>query len=149
VVRKDKLFEKILVAVDGSKQASSAAQLAARLAKEQGGELVVLHVVDRMVIEELGKFMGHTPKALEEELKEQAWALLRSTEILLKKYGVPLRLVLEEGIPHQQILDTAKEEKVDLIVMGRLGKRGVKKVLMGSAVFRVLEFSTTPVLVVD
>lgn len=149
MVKKGKLFEKILVAVDGSKQASNAAQLAARLAKDQGGELVVLHVVDRMVIEELEKFMGHTPNALEKELEEQSWALLHSTEILLKKYGVPLRLVLKEGTPYQQILDTAEEEKVDLIVMGRLGKRGLKKVLMGSAVFRVLEFSTIPVLVVD
>ena len=149
MVRKGKPFEKILVAVDGSKQASNAAQLAARLAKDQGGELVVLHVVDRMVIEEMEKLTGQTPKALEKELEEQAWALLHSTEILLKNYGVPLRLVLKQGMPYQQILNTAEEEKVDLIVMGRLGKRGLKKVLMGSAVFRVLEFSTTPVLVVD
>jgi len=149
VVRKGKPFEKILVAVDGSKQSSNAAQLAARLAETQGGELVVLHVMDRMVIEEMEKLMGQTPKALERELEEQAWALLHSTEILLKGYGVPLKLVLKEGTPYQQIIKTAEEEKVDLIVMGKLGERGLKKVLMGSAVFRVMEFSSIPVLVVS
>jgi len=148
-VRKEQLFKKILVAVDGSKGALNAAQMAARLAKNEEAELLVLHVVDKAVLEEMEKFMGQAPQVLEKEIEEQAWALLHSTEIMLKEYGVPLRLFLKEGTPYQEIIDTAEREGVDLIVLGKLGKRGERKILMGSSVFRVMEFSTIPVLVVD
>lgn len=148
-MRKEQLFKKILVAVDGSKGALNAAQMAARLAKNEEAELLVLHVVDKAVLEEMEKFMGQAPQVLEKEIEEQAWALLHSTEIMLKEYGVPLRLFLKEGTPYQEIIDTAEREGVDLIVLGKLGKRGERKILMGSSVFRVMEFSTIPVLVVD
>ncbi len=149
MVGKEQVFKKILVAVDGSKGALNAAQLAARLAKNEGAELLVLHVVDKAVLEEMEKFMGQPPQALEKEIEEQAWALLHSTEILLKEYRVPVRLFLKEGTPYQEIINTAEKEGVDLIVLGKLGKRGERKILMGSSVFRVMEFSTIPVLVVD
>jgi len=148
-VGEEQVFKKILVAVDGSKGALNAAQLAARLARNEGSELLVLHVLDKLVLEELEKFMGRAPDALAKELQEQGWALLHSTEIMLRKYEVPVKLLLREGVPYQEIINTAGEEGVDLIVMGRLGKRGVKKILMGSSVFRVMEFSNIPVLVVD
>ncbi len=147
--RKGKLFKKILVAVDGSEQANKAAHMAARLASDQGAELILLHVVDKLVIDELKRFVSKAPDALEKELEEQAWALLHSTEILLQKYRVPVKLILKEGIPYQQIIEATNEEGVDLIIMGKIGKRGVKKLLMGSAAFRVLEFTTVPVLVVE
>ncbi|RLD93921.1 MAG: universal stress protein, partial [Aquificota bacterium] len=54
---KEQVFKKILVAVDGSKGALNAAQLAARLARNEGSELLVLHVLDKLVLEELEKFM--------------------------------------------------------------------------------------------
>ena len=82
-------------------------------------------------------------------MEEQAWALLHSTEIMLKEYRVPVKLLLKEGTPYQEIIGTAEEEGVDLIVLGKLGKRGERKILMGSSVLRVMEFSTLPVLVVD
>ncbi len=148
-MRKEQVFKKILVAVDGSKGALNAAQMAARLARNEGGELLVLHVLDKAVLAEMEKFMGEAPQALEKEMEEQGWALLHSTEIMLKKYGVPVRLVLKEGTPYQEIIDTAEKEGVDLIVMGKLGKRGERKILMGSSVFRVMEFSNIPVLIVD
>ena len=55
MVGKEQVFKKILVAVDGSKGALNAAQLAARLAKNEGAELLVLHVVDKAVLEEMEK----------------------------------------------------------------------------------------------
>lgn len=143
------VFKKILVAVDGSTGALNAAQLAAKLARNEGSELLVLHVLDKAVVEEMERFMGETPEALEKEIEEQGWALLHSTEIMLKKYEVPVRLLLKEGTPYQEIINTAEKEGVGLIVLGKLGKRGERRILMGSSVFRVMEFSTIPVMVVD
>lgn len=148
-MRRERVFKKILVAVDGSKGALNAAQLAAKLAKNEGAEILVLHVVDKAIIQEMEKLMGQPPQALEKEMEEQAWALLHSTEIMLKEYRVPVKLLFKEGTPYQEIIGTAEEEGVDLIVLGKLGKRGERKILMGSSVLRVMEFSTLPVLVVD
>ncbi len=142
-------FKKILLSVDGSKQSMHAAEKAAHLAKTQDGELVILHVIDELTLSELEKLMGSTSNNLLKELEDQGWALLRSTEIMLKKFGVPIKTIIKKGIPHQEILDTASSEGADLIVLGKLGKRGVTKVLLGSAVLRVLEFSKVPVMVVD
>jgi len=142
-------FQKILLSVDGSKQSLHAAERAAHLAKTQSGELTIPHVIDELTLKELEKLMGSTFHNLLNELEEQGWALLRSTEIMLKKFNVPMKTIIRKGIPHQEILDAASSEEADLIVLGKLGKRGVSKVLLGSTVLRVLKFSRIPVMVVD
>ena len=52
------------------------------------------------------------------------------------------------GIPFQEILDTAKTQQVDLIIMGTQGRTGLQHVLMGSVAEKVVRLAPCPVLVV-
>ncbi len=63
------------------------------------------------------------------------------------KQPVSLREV-REGEPYQEIVALADEIGVDLIVMGHVGRRGPRRILIGSVTERVIEFAHCPVLVV-
>ena len=52
------------------------------------------------------------------------------------------------GVPFQEILDTAKTQQVDLIIMGTQGRTGLQHVLMGSVAEKVVRLAPCPVLVV-
>ena len=56
--------------------------------------------------------------------------------------------LIAEGDPCAVICDTAGAQDVDLIVMGKIGRRGARRILMGSVTRRVIESSDRPVLVV-
>ena len=58
-------------------------------------------------------------------------------------------ITIKEGIPHEVIIDEAVSWGADLIVMGKLGKRGVSRILLGSVAERVIEFADLPVLLVN
>ncbi len=62
--------------------------------------------------------------------------------------GVPVETMVKSGAPANMIVDLARTEGVDLIVMGSHGESGVTKLLIGSVVQKVLYWATCPVLVV-
>jgi nucleotide-binding universal stress UspA family protein len=68
-------------------------------------------------------------------------------EIAIRK-GVRLSGEVRVGIPHRALLALATEYGIDLIVMGTVGRKGPRRVLIGSVTERVIEQSSVPVLVV-
>jgi nucleotide-binding universal stress UspA family protein len=58
------------------------------------------------------------------------------------------QVIIREGVPHEVILEEASSWGADLIVMGKLGRRGIAHILLGSVAERVIEFSEIPVLIV-
>ncbi len=143
------MFEKILVPVDGSRYSLNAVCMAARLAKMHGSELMIVHVIDESLLDQLARFSEKNREAVREELRSSAQGFLSDMRCEASKELVATTEVqIKEGIPHEVILEEAAVWGADLIVMGKLGRRGIAHILLGSVAERVIEFSEIPVLVV-
>ena len=119
------LFKKILVPVDGSRHALDAVHLAARLARALGAELILVHVVDDLLVEQLTRFSEKDREAVRDELKGSAQGFLEDMRReASKELAAPVEVRIGKGIPHEYILKEASTKGVDLIVMGKLGRRG-------------------------
>ena len=140
---------RILVPVDGSEYSRSATEHAAQLAAAAGAELLLLHVVDEQVIEDLAQHDNlERGRRVRDELCDNGQRYLRDAARAADDRGVAHREILAEGDPCAVICDTAGSQDVDLIVMGKIGRRGARRILMGSVTRRVIESTDTPVLVV-
>ena len=62
--------------------------------------------------------------------------------------NITLKTELKVGNPSETILETIKEENIDLVIMGNSGKHGLDRFLLGSVAEKVLRSATCPVLVV-
>lgn len=142
------LFKRILVPVDGSRYSLDAVRLGGKIAKFHGAELKLFHVIDVLVVDQLERFSKEGRASIRKELKHQAHGFLRDMEREMQKETVHSELLIEEGVPHEAILEEAASWGADLIVMGKLGRRGISHIVLGSVTERVIEFSDVPVLVV-
>lgn len=66
----------------------------------------------------------------------------------LTKSGIPFRTVIKSGVPHEEIMDSAIEEKADLVITGR-GKSAENEYSLSRTVFKLIRQSTVPVMSVD
>jgi nucleotide-binding universal stress UspA family protein len=132
----------ILHPTDFSPHSVVAFRLASTLARDHGANLVILHVVQ----EPLALYAeGAIPDPVEDHLDEIREQLLR---IQPPVQDVSVAHRIEQGNPAQEILQVAQMLPADLIVMGTHGRRGLRRLLMGSVAEYVLERSTCPVLTV-
>lgn len=135
--------------MDGSSYAQKALQHALDITKRYGSELVLVHVVTRRVYaitpSEAGILAG---TAIVRDLEEEGKEILRKSGEAAKAQGVEARTRLLEGVPAEEILKAATDEKVDLIVMGSRGLSGVKAFLLGSVSDKVSHHAKCPILIV-
>ncbi len=141
-------FKRILVPVDGSRYSLDAVCLASRMARFHDSELMILHVVDESLLDQLARFAEKNREAVRDELRKSARGVLEDMQRQASQESVSSEILIKEGVPHEIILREAAAWGADLIVMGKLGRRGVAKILLGSVAERVIEFSDIPVLVV-
>jgi nucleotide-binding universal stress UspA family protein len=134
------MFGTILLAVDGSKPTEKAVELAARIAKADGDEIVVVHVTERP------PHRGFPPRATSRGTEGRSsspsstprtWRLRARVDLRHTMYGSAARL----------ILDAAKEHGAGLIVMGSRGHSDLAALLLGSVAHKVLHLSACPVLI--
>lgn len=143
------LFKKILVPVDGSRHSLNAVCMAARIAKVHGSELRLVHVVDELLLGQLARFSDKKRESIREELRNTARAFLDDMRCeASRELAATCEVLIREGVPHEIILEEATNWGADLIVMGKVGQRGVSHILLGSVAERVIEFSDVPVMVV-
>ena len=142
-------IDRILVPVDGSEFSRYAAEHAVRVAQEYGAEVVFLHVVDDQIVGQLAHWEPHDgePHA-RERLVEQGQIYLRDVARLAEGHGVTHREIIAEGDPCAVICDNATQFGVGLIVMGKIGRRGLRRILVGSITRRVIESTELPILIV-
>lgn len=146
MVKTDKLFTRILVPVDGSKFSLQAVRLATRLARYCNSNLLLLHVLDATVVEQLQRFSDKSHDAVRADMEKSAEGFLRDMSLEASQLNIDVTVLLKEGMPHEVILREADHWDADLIVMGKLGKRGVSRILLGSVAERVIEFTKLPVM---
>ena len=147
------MFKHILLPTDGSKLSDRAVQRGIAFAKEVDARITVVHVVPefQMIVEE-GFVSPMTPelkKRFEREALAHAGKLLAKVEKAAKAGGVKCETVaVVSDLPYQQIIETARRKKCDLIMMASHGRRGLSGLLLGSETAKVLTHSKIPVLVV-
>ena len=131
----------ILHPTDFSEPSRFAFQLACSLARDYDAELIICHVIQPLIPLFGEGLIPPIPEGYEEEMGE---ALLR----LQPPDGIQAVHLLESGPPVEEILRVAKESRVNLIVMGTHGRRGLRRVLLGSVAEQVLRDACCPVLTV-
>jgi nucleotide-binding universal stress UspA family protein len=142
-------MRRILVAVDGSECSQDAAAYAIHLAQSQGADVIFLYVVDNQLMDELGQRRAALDEDhARERLREQGRMCLQSMVRLAEECAVPHTEALAEGDPGALICETAAAQNADAIVVGKIGRRGARRILMGSITRRVIESTDRPVIVV-
>ena len=145
------MYEKILVATDGSTLSKKAVSSAVALAALTGASLVALKVVPRypqsyfegglaLQAAEVGR--------IEKQWADEGKAVVDEVKKMAELQGVKTRaLTLKSDIVSDAIISAARKHKCDLIVMASHGRKGVKRLLLGSETHQVLTHSHIPVLV--
>jgi nucleotide-binding universal stress UspA family protein len=124
------------------------------LAKPLGAEIIAIHVIDKPAIvpapDAYGNYMGDQIQATEEEeLRKQADELLSEAELLGDKEEVKVnKVIIVAPSSAAAIIDYAKKNNVDLIVVGTKGMTGLKHFLLGSVANNIISHAHCPVLAV-
>lgn len=138
------VYENVLVPTDGSDNAERGIAHAIDLAAETGAHLHVLFVVDETVY---GSDTGLSSyEAYIEKVADDAEDLVESVVEEATERGVESTTSVLRGTPHEEILDYAEAQSVDLIVMGKRGATGGTVPHVGSVTDRVLRGATVPVM---
>jgi nucleotide-binding universal stress UspA family protein len=145
------MYKRILVATDGSKLSNLAVSSGIDLAKLTGADMVIMKVVPRYP---KSYFEGSVPLSMEELARvEKTWhdegqAVVDAVRDKAAKEGVKAKgVTVKSDLVAEAIIATAKKHKADLIVMASHGRRGLKRLLLGSETQQVLTHSHIPVLV--
>jgi len=158
--------QNILVPIDYSGDSQGALQWGASLAEKYGAKLLLLHVIPKAVEEvfrEGGAFVSSTSSFHEVrapgaqsfrrhpiiiDLVDKAHTELHDFADKHLKDIVPVQVKVAVGRPAEEILRVAREEKVDLIVMGTHGRTGLRHLLLGSVAEAVTRHAPCPVFTV-
>jgi nucleotide-binding universal stress UspA family protein len=141
---------KILLATDGSEEATLAARTAADMAQQTGSELHVVYV--GLSLEYVGMGppeIGDIPAPTQEQLSAESRQLLDAeVEQVKAQGGTVAQAHLEVGEPAREIVALAEEIGAGLVVIGSRGRGGIRRALMGSVSDSVVRHAHCPVLVV-
>ena len=149
-------MKKILIAIDYDPSAEKVAEAGYAMGMAMAAEIILLHVIaepsyySSMEFSPIMGFTGfadpHIPEMVETELKKEALRFLDQSKEHLG--AGPVRTMVVEGAFAETILKVAKDEAVDILVMGRHSRRGLGKLLIGSVTEKVLHHSNLPLYII-
>jgi nucleotide-binding universal stress UspA family protein len=99
------------------------------------------------LVQEGYELLDEKREALIKELADNGRRYLDYLAKLAQRRGLAAEKVLREGTPHIEIVNEARKQTADLIVMGQVGRRGPRRILIGSVAERVIEYAECPVLI--
>jgi nucleotide-binding universal stress UspA family protein len=137
------MYDNILVAFDDSEFSKAALSAASDWIWRNGGALFLVHAV--YLNEE--EFMS-APEQREKRFQFGTEICYRTKESISSRLGKEVESLICEGEPYEVIADIARQRKADLIAIGTHGRKGLKKLFMGSVTSRVIVLSPCDVLVV-
>ena len=151
-------IQHILTPLDFSSPSLDAIEYAIQVARQFGARMTLLHVLEPMYYDgEAGLRSMDLLRSVEREVQSaeqrwQQWAYwrpqLEKLTGLVESIGMPARSIVAGGVPADSIVQCAKEQDCDLIVMGTHGRRGLSRLRFGSVAESVLRQSPYPVLTV-
>ena len=145
------MYKRIMVATDGSHLSQKAVDSAIQMAVQFKAELLAVNVVPHYIqtyFEGSFAVSDVDSKKIEEQWVQTAQKVLDKVEVQAKAKGVVTgtKVVKSDDIAHG-LMDQANHYKADLIVMASHGRKGIKRLLLGSETLAVLTHVKIPVLV--
>jgi len=150
------MFKRIIVGIDGSPASISASELAFKLGKFWDVPVLGMYIVDVRLMEEsfladLAGVLGFTyyegiSSKVKDFLESQGSAILDEFSARGRERGVRVSVMQTVGVPYKDI--TGQGERDDLIVVGRVGRKPLKGIMIGSNAEKVARHSRSPVLIV-
>jgi nucleotide-binding universal stress UspA family protein len=141
-------IKSILFPTDFSEGSAQALQYAVDLSKRYGARLYVVHVIYD-IAKATGWYVPHVSmdemyKDIQEGAKKELERF--GVEELAGVKNVERRVIT--GVPHEEIINFVGANKIDLIIMGTHGRKGIDKILFGSTAAQVVRHAPCPVLTV-
>ncbi|MFC6758084.1 MULTISPECIES: universal stress protein [Haloarcula] len=139
------MYDRILVATDGSDNAQRATGQALDLARQSGAELHAVYVIetrtgyDNAIVD---------PDTVRQNLRSDGEAAL-TTIASEGEPDISVVTSIREGVPHEELLAYSDERGIDLVVMGAKGLSAFKTILLGSTTEALLRADQVPILVVN
>jgi nucleotide-binding universal stress UspA family protein len=152
------MFAKILVPLDGSELSEKALAMAQTLASAADTSIHLMQVISLRPELDARRGSGGESITVLEMAQDAARRLievqtvrgkeyLESRAVQLQNAGINVITVIREGAADENIVEYAKEQEIDLIVMSTHGRSGFKRFIVGSVTDRVIRAGETPVLV--
>jgi nucleotide-binding universal stress UspA family protein len=143
------MYKRILVPTDGSDITAKAIDMAIGLAKALGAQLYTISVKEPFPYSAISEMQPTPPQEFFDAQERIATTRLKAVQEACDAAGIGVQAHSVEALhPWEAIIDHAKREGCDLVVMASHGRRGVASLLLGSETQKVLTHTTVPVLVV-
>ncbi|MCB2187014.1 MAG: universal stress protein [Deltaproteobacteria bacterium] len=144
-------IKQVLAALDLSHYSELTFLHALTLAEALKAELVLLNVINTRPLESIDRLsaLGYDldrERYLSQLRTERQEVFEREYLARAKARGVPARLMFRQGLPWEQIVKAAREEKATLLVMGAKGRSALEHVLFGTAAEKVFRHAPCPVV---
>ena len=145
------MYSRILVPVDGSEASFGALNEAVQLAKQQGGELRLLHIVKAPMLDYGFSADDSSRQDIIAALSKIGKSILANANATVREQGLAPECLLIESVAGSAaavILAQARQWPADLIVIGTHGRRGIRRLVMGSDAEYIVRTAPVPVLLV-
>lgn len=143
------MYQKILVPIDGSATAARGLTEAIALAKVMGARLRLMHIME--IPAATASAAVYSPE-LVEQLKSEAEVILERAKSAVQSAGLEADTVLGDGFGDRRLNDFVAEQVTgwgaQLIVLGTHGRRGIRRLVLGSDAEAIVRTATVPVLLV-
>jgi nucleotide-binding universal stress UspA family protein len=143
------MYQRILVPTDGSEVTGKAVRVAIDLAKLCGAQLRTISVKEPFPYSAISEMQPVPPQEFYDAQERIASSRVKAVQDAAAAAGIACQAYTVEALhAWEAILDHAKDQQCDLIVMASHGRRGMAALLLGSETQRVLIHSSLPVLIV-
>ena len=140
-------LKKILCTTDFSEASFEALKYAISLARSTQSKLILMYVVNqKMFSEGLSLARVSSPEALGKEMADEARRRLKMLIPADERDGIDCETNIRSGNPAQEVIRYAKENNIDMIVIGTAGHSGVERMMFGSTAEKVVRGAHCPVL---
>lgn len=144
------MYKKILVPLDGSDRSNKALAHTVELASKLNAKITLMHVVPSLppYVNTAVDRLGQAQQSIIEELMRNGKEMLQQYASSISDKGIEVDSFTVMGQPADEIIEKAKHEDYDLIVIGSRGLGEIKGYLMGSVSNRVSRHAPCPVLII-
>lgn len=136
-------LRKILLATDSSEFSEGAIREAIRFAANCSSKVYAMSVVELLT-----DYEGFSPQKMEDKMDQEFMKHLETVKARALNEKIDCEILIAHGEPQSEIVNTAAEKKVDMIVIGRRGRKGLAKLMMGEVAAKVIGNAPCRVLVV-
>lgn len=144
------MYQRILIPVDGSETATKAMITALQLARDSGGQVHLVHVVEGMTPLAADPYGAYSGEVIE-IMRQSGSKILEDALEVAKAAGVTADTELFDNFGErlaEVVADAAIRFNADLIVVGTHGRRGLGRMMLGSGAEQIIRLAPVPVLVI-